>query len=348
MEIESESFAPLVSIVLPVFNGEQFLAKSIKSCLRQSHKNLELIIVNDGSSDKTLSIAEKFGKEDSRIKLITNAQNIKLPASLNAGHLLAKGEFLTWTSHDNIFEEKAVEVLLKELVDSRADIVYSNFTIIEAGGKFRKKFDLNTSPSLVFGNSIGASFLYRKDVFVRNNGYNEDFHSVEDYDFWLRASVHSKFHHIDHYLYNFRSHEKSLSSNLQRINSPENRAFNDKLKNVYSDFFHSLEINNCDDLADVFCRIHQYKQIDVSRILSKYHKLQNLLHILSAKIEFLSFKRMVEDFDIRARANINLYPENQTYQTFLSICANRPKLLLSYDKRNSINILWKCLKPFND
>ena len=100
----------LVSIVLPTFNGEEFLAQSIESVLKQSYKNLELIIVNDCSTDSTPRIIEEFAKKDSRIKIIHNAINQKLPRSLNIGFNAASGEYWTWTSDDNYYLENAIEI----------------------------------------------------------------------------------------------------------------------------------------------------------------------------------------------------------------------------------------------
>lgn len=99
----------LVSIVLPTFNGEEFLAQSIESVLKQSYKNLELIIVNDCSTDSTPRIIEEFAKKDSRIKIIHNTINQKLPRSLNIGFNAASGEYWTWTSDDNYYLENAIE-----------------------------------------------------------------------------------------------------------------------------------------------------------------------------------------------------------------------------------------------
>ena len=110
--------SPLVSIILPVYNGEKYLEKSINSCLKQTYKNIELIIVNDCSTDNTLSICDFFVKNDTRVKLINNSINKKLPASLNIGKK-AKGNYLTWTSDDNLFKPNAIEKLVNRLISNK-------------------------------------------------------------------------------------------------------------------------------------------------------------------------------------------------------------------------------------
>jgi len=140
---------PLVSIILPVFNGEIYLNKAIESCLNQTYSNIELIIVNDCSTDSSMSIAMTYGKIDNRIKIINNIENKKLPASLNVGHAAAKGAFLTWTSHDNIYEINAIEELMKIILSSEVDIVYSDFTLIDAMGNFKRIIKLPEVETLI-------------------------------------------------------------------------------------------------------------------------------------------------------------------------------------------------------
>ena len=86
---------PLVSIVLPTFNGERYLRQSIGSVISQQYKNWELIIVDDHSTDSTSAIIDEFTETDPRIKVIHNTTNQKLPKSLNIGFEKAKGDLLT-------------------------------------------------------------------------------------------------------------------------------------------------------------------------------------------------------------------------------------------------------------
>ncbi|MCI5760300.1 MAG: glycosyltransferase family 2 protein, partial [Eubacterium sp.] len=91
-----------ISIVMPVYNGERYLAGAIRSVLEQSYPNFELIIVNDASTDGSLKIAEVFAAKDDRIRVYTNEHNQKLPRSLNIGFSHCEGELYTWTSDDNL------------------------------------------------------------------------------------------------------------------------------------------------------------------------------------------------------------------------------------------------------
>src|ERR1043165_1952652 len=94
---------PVISIVLPSFNGSTYLSKSIDSCLSQTYSNLELILVDDASTDDTPRIMQQYAAQDSRVRVLQNATNRKLPASLNIGFRAARGRYLTWTSDDNLY-----------------------------------------------------------------------------------------------------------------------------------------------------------------------------------------------------------------------------------------------------
>jgi glycosyltransferase involved in cell wall biosynthesis len=332
-----------VSIILPVYNGEKFLSEAIKSCINQTYKNIEIIIINDCSTDDSLQIAQDFKLFDDRISIFSNAKNLKLPASLNRGHYLAKGEFITWISHDNFFNINAIEKLVTSLINTSLDVVYSDFTIIEKNGKIRSEFKLEKVSPLIFGNSIGASFLYKKEVFERNVAYDENLHTVEDYDFWLRASLHSDFTHLAESLYNFRSHNSSLSHKRSIENSQENKLFNENLKQCYRNFLDHLGIHENENYSEILMRLHQHKKIDVLSFLKDYSSYEKLIKKIKVQANFLNIEKVEDDLDIRLRANIRYYEENQNKSVLMIILRKRPSILLKHDAKNSLRIIKKCL-----
>ena len=208
---------PLVSIVLPTYNGSRFLRKSVESCLQQTYSNIELILVDDCSTDDTGNMADEFKRSDSRVKVIHNKTNQKLPTSLNIGFGEASGKYFTWTSDDNYYAPNAIETLVKVLEENvQTDLVYADYYEIDDEGKVIgiKKFgDINKSLLKWLG--CGACFLYKAEVHFRNKGYNAATFLIEDYDFFLRASLHSKFFYLPvHELYYYRHHESSLTGTL--------------------------------------------------------------------------------------------------------------------------------------
>lgn len=151
----------MISVVLPVYNGENRVSKSIESVLSQTYTNLELIIVNDCSTDGTEEIIRHYKEFDKRVRIIENSTNQKLPKSLNNGFRAAKGEYLTWTSDDNAYHTDALEIMASELdKNPKIDMVYTDFTKVDMEGNVIEKVKLLDPDQLRFGNAVGACFLY--------------------------------------------------------------------------------------------------------------------------------------------------------------------------------------------
>ncbi len=230
----------LVSVVLPVYNGEKVLKKSIDSVLGQKYNNFELILVNDGSTDKTLEIMESYAAKDSRIKII-NQENKKLPTALSQGFRAAQGEFFTWTSADNIMLTDCLKVMVED-IKRKPDVamVYGNMRLIDAKdhikrGKFwfekpilsgnvcfpKDAMCLNTYAN----NTIGAAFLYRAEAAYLLGDYSKYKTNLEDYDYWMRMNSLLKIDHTDEEkpIYLYRIHDDSLTAHDRELGITKNR-----------------------------------------------------------------------------------------------------------------------------
>lgn len=198
------SASPLISIVLPTHNGTRYLEAAVESCIGQTYLNWELILVDDASSDATPEIIARFNARDSRIRAIRHERNQRLPAALNSGFALARGEYLTWTSDDNLYRPRALQEMLSFL-DANRDVgfVYADYTLIDEAGKASIRIKAGDAHELAVTNPVGACFLYRREVYERLGGYAEDMFLVEDYEYWIRVSCEFKIAplHTDLYLY---------------------------------------------------------------------------------------------------------------------------------------------------
>ena len=180
----------MISVVLPTYNGISYIKNSVTSILEQTYTDLELIIVDDCSTDGTGDVVDALAKSDDRIHVIHNSVNKKLPASLNIGFENAKGNYYTWTSDDNLYKHDALEVMLNHLKESpNTDIVYAMYDTIDSDGNIITN-DNNDSQSCpeengILHNWVGACFLYKREVHDRLYGYDENLFLVEDFDFWL-------------------------------------------------------------------------------------------------------------------------------------------------------------------
>ena len=204
-----------VSIILPVYNGEDSVSDSIDSVLKQTYDNLELIIVDDCSEDGTAQIIEKYAKQDGRITIIRNEANQKLPRSLNIGFQAATGDYLTWTSDDNMYRESAIERMVYTLeCVSDAGMVYSDFTVVnEIADEAKTSLKVVSAPeTLRLKNVVGACFLYRKDVAKKVGIYDPNLFLAEDYDYWIRIWKNAKCIAMHEDLYIYRLQPKGLTA----------------------------------------------------------------------------------------------------------------------------------------
>lgn len=203
----------LISIVLPVHNGERFLRESIDSCLRQTWSNLELIVVNDASTDGTEAIVQSY-LSDPRVRYTASQQPLRLPGALNRGFSQARGAYLTWTSDDNYYEPQALEVMVRELMaQPRLGMVYSDENWVDENGTLIDSHQTLHPDYLIECCVPGGSFMYASWVKTRVGDYEEKTFLAEDYDYWLRiylAGIPMK--RLPVVLYNYRKHAGALGS----------------------------------------------------------------------------------------------------------------------------------------
>jgi len=330
----------LISIIIPCYNGEKYLSQSIGSCLNQTYKNIELIIVNDCSTDKSLSIIETFARNDSRIKVINNKENKKLPTSLNIGHQVAKGEYITWTSDDNILKPNFIEFLFDILDREQADVVYSNYDIIQDDGSLKRKHIAGPTEHLLYGNKVGASFLYKREVFQTLKGYDENLYLLEDYDFWLRASLKFKFYHLNDNLYQYRLDSTSLTSEIQN-----NKIFNNQHKNGYILMFSNIAINL--GWNDITRDLLINNNLKVTNSISDYILYKKIIKkdILKIVNKDLDANEII--FGLLLNLRNKLINDNQNYNlsTFFNVLRNEKLLLFhkSFSKKATLNYFKNCI-----
>lgn len=204
---------PRVSMVMPVHNGARWLAEAIESVLAQDFTDFELILVDDASSDGSSAIMADAAARDPRVRLLRLDSNVGLPAALNAGFAKARGALHSWTSDDNLLRPHMLRRLVAALDDHPgADVVHADFTLIDESGAELGRSRVGPVDRLLFGNNVGACFLYRARVTDALGGYDVALFGVEDYDFWLRAAQKFAFVTLNEDLYLYRKHEGSLTS----------------------------------------------------------------------------------------------------------------------------------------
>lgn len=202
---------PKISVVMPVYNGEKYLREAIDSIIMQEYKDWELILVNDCSTDASLSIMNAYAVNDQRIKVINNEINQKLPKSLNIGFASAKGEYYTWTSDDNRYKPQALQVMLHYLeTEKDIGLVYGDMDYIDEEGRKTGAVSREVN-DIYYNNCVGACFLYRSEAAKKVGEYAEEMFLVEDYEYWLRFAKQYSLAHLPVCLYEYRHHGTSLT-----------------------------------------------------------------------------------------------------------------------------------------
>ncbi|WP_439569954.1 glycosyltransferase family 2 protein [Sphingopyxis sp.] len=204
---------PRVSMVMPVHNGARWLADAIDSVLAQDFADFELILVNDASRDASPAIMADAAARDPRVRLLHLETNVGLPAALNHGFAAARGDLHSWTSDDNLLRPQMLGRLVAALdADAHADVVHADFMLIDEAGAELGCSRVGPIDRLLYGNNVGACFLYRARVTEALGGYDTQLFGVEDYDFWLRAAQRFTFVALHEDLYLYRKHGGSLTS----------------------------------------------------------------------------------------------------------------------------------------
>lgn len=129
----------LISIIIPVYNVEKYLEECIESCINQTYKNIEIILINDGSTDKSLEICQKYANIDNRI-IVKSIPNSGVTHARNVGIGLSKGDYITFIDSDDFVDRNFCEVLLKPFLNKKIDIVRLKDAYIQnIYGEYKKK-----------------------------------------------------------------------------------------------------------------------------------------------------------------------------------------------------------------
>ncbi|MBD2028357.1 glycosyltransferase [Leptolyngbya sp. FACHB-711] len=221
-----------VSVVLPVFNAENFIAKSVRSILNQTFTNFEFLIIDDGSTDRTFDIIRSLENEDSRIRIFRTS-NRGIVDALNFGILHSSGKYIARMDADDIALpqrfEKQVDFLDK---NSNYVIVGNSIGAIDQRGRFLGNFITGQLGPFSPGEdevsrilNVGAFLLhptvmYRKDVALRIGGYRKEYEWIEDADFYNRIIKEGFAYCLPEVLLHYRVHLKSVTrtkSHTQQI-----------------------------------------------------------------------------------------------------------------------------------
>lgn len=216
----------LVSVIIPCYNSQEFIGDCLTSVFAQTWKKIEVIIVNDGSTDNTLEIINEY--IPSRYTLI-NKENGGTASAYNAGIKAATGKWIKKVESDDILEPDCIEQLMKH-ANNENTIYYGNYSIISSKGEFIKYFIEPEYPDIkrtLLSKHVGNSdtILFHKNVFDKVGPFNENMRYGEDYEWTLRAVLKHgvKMKLVDKMLARYRIHRNSKAAFKAREGKQEYR-----------------------------------------------------------------------------------------------------------------------------
>lgn len=226
----------LVSLIIPVYNAEDTLSKCLDSILNQTYKEIEILLINDGSIDKSLKIMQDYAKKDTRIKLI-NKKNSGVSSTRNKGIKEAKGDYLMFIDSDDYIRNNTISTLVKEIEKNNVDIIrFNGFIENKKGQMLELEFPINNRKILcspenkidiieLINHPTKSIRCYSPLLFLKNNDiilFNEELSYLEDKVFYLENLLNNKKimflnEYLYYYTYNKKSTTKSIDNYIENI-----------------------------------------------------------------------------------------------------------------------------------
>ncbi|MBW4665202.1 MAG: glycosyltransferase family 2 protein [Chroococcus sp. CMT-3BRIN-NPC107] len=230
---EINSQLPLVSVIIPAYNAEAFIERTLKSVICQTYTNLEVIVVDDGSKDKTFEIVQSIAQKDTRVMLIQQ-QNAGVAAARNLAIEKSQGEYIAPIDADDIWYTEKIEKQVKCILnaDESVGLVYSLAVDIDENDLIIGQCSVDSLfkpegkiyPALVFINFLGnaSTPLIRRTCFERVGGYNcqlkqQAAQGCEDWDIYLRIAEYYEFRVIPEFLIGYRQVIGSMGGNYKSM-----------------------------------------------------------------------------------------------------------------------------------
>lgn len=206
---------PLVSVIMPNYNGEKYLKEAIESILNQTYTNFEFIIVDDASTDNSWKIIQEYAKKDKRIKGFRNKKNSGVTVTLNNGLKKSTGEYIARMDSDDISLPKRFEEEVK-LLNNNYDLTGTNILFMNEKGKIigKRKYASNIDKIIKIESPLAhPTVMFKKDMLKKTGTYRPEFNSAEDYDLWIRFyQKRAKIKIINKNLLKYRQHGNTVKN----------------------------------------------------------------------------------------------------------------------------------------
>ena len=242
--------SPLITVLVPVYNGDKYLQESLDSIARQTFRDFEVLLLDDGSTDKSPKIMRDFAENHDRVTIVRKS-NTGLTDTLNTGLGHARGEWIVRLDQDDVSEPIRFEMQIGKIMQNKSLVLLgSNFQILDQYSRKTRKINLPTKHNELVrrlerlkGFFPHSSAIYHKDTALSIGGYDQSAKFNEDWDLWLRLSEVGQIGSVAKCLVTIRKHSLQMTENSGPV-SPQGEAF-------LSSTFHFLRINTHSALANI-------------------------------------------------------------------------------------------------
>ncbi|OGR98253.1 MAG: hypothetical protein A2V88_08080 [Elusimicrobia bacterium RBG_16_66_12] len=234
---------PRVSIVVPAWNAEAFIAKTLATVAAQSFKDFEVVVVDDGSSDDTKLVVDRFLQDHGLRGRCIRQENKKIAGARNTGIRAAEAELISFLDHDDLWFSNKLERVMAEFdADPNLDLVCHHENVVKDGTFVRVSRNGPLAPNmyerLLFdGNALSPSAVTVKKVKLFEAGLfreNPEFNTVEDYDLWMRLAKICRMRFLDEILGEYQLVERGASNRIVYHNTNLEHLLRDHFKSFPS------------------------------------------------------------------------------------------------------------------
>jgi glycosyltransferase involved in cell wall biosynthesis len=204
----------LASIILTTLNSERFVARAVENCLNQSYPNIELLIVDGGSQDRTLEIVARY--DDTRIRVIHQPANSgKLPGAINLGMANAHGDFITWAQDDSWYELNAIQIMAEYLEKQpEVAVVYTDYWDVDENGHRLRYQQVHPPEDMLVDDVIRQCFLLRREVYEAIGPQDTHYFPVHEVPWRNRVMKQFKAQPLHIPLHYYTVHSHSLTGRI--------------------------------------------------------------------------------------------------------------------------------------
>ncbi|MBI1286915.1 MAG: glycosyltransferase [Flavobacteriales bacterium] len=265
---------PLVTVLIPMYNAEDFVEQSVRSILEQTYTNFELLIIDDGSTDRSVPVVESFS--DQRIKLVRNEKNLKLIATLNKGLSLAKGKYIVRLDADDIAIKERIETQVSFMEEhpevGLCGTWYEAFGDVSSVVRYPTDHQSLKYMSLYQCPIIHPSTIFRTSV-IKEHGlkYDLDYPHAEDYKLWGQFAMVSQLANVPEVLLRYRLHDSNISK--QQASTQKSNSIR-----IRTELFHELGLNVSPNQLEAFMQMnHQVDNLTLEQLKSLGTLLSNMI-----------------------------------------------------------------------